>query len=161
GRTDQPVRAGKGAGAVSGHVALRILAEEAAQAPTHREGVLRLLAAALALPTKRVTSRWDPAEALTLAGGPDRDTAALVADLHVAALRRLTAGSDLARVRTAAAFDRWRTDLRDRLEDEVYAVAKVVVGVLAQARATEKAVASSTSLALLDTLTDVKAQLSG
>ncbi|QGH68218.1 ATP-dependent RNA helicase HrpA [Pseudactinotalea sp. HY158] len=147
------------AGTGPGQIALRILSEEAAQAPAHRDGVLHLLATTLALPTNRVTSRWSPAEALTLAGGPDRSTAALVSDLHIAAIRRLSAGADLAGVRTAAAFARRQQQLRDGLEDEIYAVARLVTAILTQARATEKTITATTSLALLDTLTDVKAQV--
>ncbi|MBX9246370.1 DUF3418 domain-containing protein, partial [Actinotalea ferrariae] len=62
-------------------------------------------------------------------------------------------------VRDADAYAALRTHLRDRLEDRTYAVARDLVAVLGAARELEADLRAATSLALLSTVTDVRAQL--
>src|SRR5690606_8203145 len=61
-------------------VALRVLADAAAQDAAHERGVRRLLLTETGLATARVTSRWSSKQSLTLAAAPYRNTEALVAD---------------------------------------------------------------------------------
>ena len=156
-----------GTGDVPGHlprVGLTLLASAGEQAAAHRDGVIALALRGAALSEQRVTTRWTGAAALTLASSPYRSTTALVADLELAAARRLagqweeTHGA-LATVRRAADFTEWAQFVRARLEDAVYAVAGDVVRALSAWRETQAAVKATTSLALLDVVADENAHL--
>src|SRR5690606_13302335 len=144
-----------------GPVAVRLLGDPHAAQNAHRLGLRRLLVADVGLPTQRITTRWSPSQALTLAASPYPSTEALVTDLELAAvdgiLDRVT--SDAAEVRTAADYAAVRAEVRARLEDDVFALASHTATVLAKAREVEAKVEASTSLALLATCTDVKAHL--
>src|SRR5690606_36951508 len=63
-----------------------------------------------------------------------------------------------ARVRDAETYAKARAVARDALEDRTYAVAKDAAAVLTAARELDAAVRATTSLALLNTLTDVRDQ---
>ncbi|MGC0272176.1 DUF3418 domain-containing protein [Pseudactinotalea sp. Z1739] len=145
-------------GEATGRVSLRVLQDAAAQSGAHRAGVRRLLADTTALPTGRVSSRWGGREALSLAASPYRDTAALVTGLHRAAVASLTASRDLAQVRTAEAFAQVEADVRARLEDEIYRLAALTVQILDASRELQAQIKATTSMALLDVLTDVRDQ---
>ncbi|WP_338403791.1 ATP-dependent RNA helicase HrpA [Cellulosimicrobium arenosum] len=148
-------------------VALRVLADANVQAREHPRGVRRLLLTETALQSGRITSRWSGTQALTLAAGPYRTTDALVADLQLAAVIALTRGGtgrfgaqpDAAAVRDADAYGQARAFVRAHLEDEVHAVVGHVVAVLSAARTLDAEIRASNSLALLNTLTDVRDQL--
>lgn len=144
-------------------VALRVLADAARQAPTHRRGLVELLLTELALPTARVTSRWPSARSLAMAASPYPTTDALVTDLQRAAVDALLAelGPADGAVRDRATYDRLRTAMRDRLEDRVEQVAARTADVLVAYREADATLRATTSLALLDTVTDVRAQLAG
>ncbi len=137
---------------------LRVLTDAARQAVEHRRGVAHLLRLRLALPTSRITSRWSGTQSLTLAASPYRSTEALVADLQAAAVARLTAGRDLAQVRTGAAFEELATALRDSFEDEVQQVAELAATIQTRSRELDQAIKATTSMALLNVLTDVRDQ---
>ena len=139
-------------------VSLRVLADAGEQAASHRAGALRLLYLGMALPVGRVTSRWNSMQALTLAASPYRTNENLVEDLHLAAIESLTAGRDLADVRDLAQFEGLRVDVRGRLEDEILRVARLAVTILTVSRELEATVRRSTSMALLNVLTDVRDQ---
>ncbi|OLT55097.1 hypothetical protein BJF88_07515 [Cellulosimicrobium sp. CUA-896] len=148
-------------------VALRVLADAAAQAREHARGVRRLLLGETALQGGRITSRWTGTQALTLAASPYRSTESLVADVQLAAVIALTSGGsgaycpqpDAAAVRDAAAYDAARSFVRQRLEDQVHAVVGHVVAALTAARTLDGEIRASNSLALLNTLTDVRDQV--
>nr|WP_307844573.1 ATP-dependent RNA helicase HrpA [Actinotalea solisilvae] len=145
-------------------VDLRVLATAADQALRHPAGVRELLLGELALATGRVTSRWTTAESLTLAASPYPTTEALVVDLQRAAVDALADGapgaaSGTAGVRDAEAYAALRAHLCDRLEDRTYAAARDLVAVLGAARELDAELRAATSLALLSTVTDVRAQL--
>lgn len=143
-------------------VDLRVLATAADQALRHPAGVRELLLGELALAPGRVTSRWTTAEALTLAASPYPTTDALVVDLQRAAVDALAAealAGGTAGVRDAQAYAALRAHLRDRLEDRTYAAARDLVAVLGAARELDGELRAATSLALLSTVTDVRAQL--
>lgn len=139
-------------------VAVRILAEPAEAEAAHRAGVRRLLLLEARLPSARVTSRWTGAAALTLAASPYPSTAALVDDVQLAAIGSLTTGQDLVRIRSAPAFAALATRVRAALEDEVHRVVAEVTRVLTASRELDAAVRGQTSVALLRTLSDVRAQ---
>ncbi|MDT0166326.1 ATP-dependent RNA helicase HrpA [Actinotalea sp. AC32] len=146
--------------AASRPVALRVLADASLQDRRHAEGVRELLLGELALATGRITSRWTTTESLTLAASPYRTTDALARDLQRTALDALldeTAGG-AATVRDAATYARVRAVARDALEDRTHRVARDTAAVLAAARELDTAVRGTTSLALLNTLTDVRDQ---
>src|SRR5699024_234312 len=128
-------------------VSLRILSDPIAQARQHEAGVRTLLARSLALPTQRVTSRWNTAQTLAIAGSPD-STEGVVQGRHVAAVASIRARGGAAerkeqgllpftRVRRVEEFEAWRSFLRDRIEDEVFALATSVAAALTELRQTQ------------------------
>ncbi|WP_423462818.1 ATP-dependent RNA helicase HrpA [Promicromonospora sp. MS192] len=149
-------------------VALRILADEQAQAAAHAAGVRRLLVSEAALGTGRITSRWTGTQSLTMAASPYPSTEALVADLQLAAVTALTSGADQVRydtppggpdaadVRSASAYADALAFVRRHLEDEVHRVVGHVVAALSASRALEGEIRASGSLALLNTLQDLR-----
>ncbi|WP_408003856.1 ATP-dependent RNA helicase HrpA [Puerhibacterium puerhi] len=148
-------------------VALRVLADAAERDSAHARGVRRLLLTETALQPGRVTSRWTGTQALTLAASPYRNTDDLVADLQLAAVIALTSGDtdlapgtppgpDAVQIRTAELYGEAKAFVRRHLEDEVHRVAGHVVAALAAWRTLEAEVRGTSSLALLNTLTDVR-----
>jgi len=123
---------------------------------THATGVLRLLLTELALPAKRVTTRWTGAEALALGSSPYRSTEALVADLQLAAVTSLV--PEAASIRSRDAYLAAQTRVRDGLEDEVHRIARLAVAVLQEARSLDSDVRAATSMALLATITEIRNQ---
>ncbi|WP_159622612.1 ATP-dependent RNA helicase HrpA [Ruania rhizosphaerae] len=139
-------------------VRLTVLTDAGEQALQHREGVRALLLQRLVLPTSRVTSRWDAQRSLALAASPYASTDALVTELQRAALASLTAGTDLAGLRTRSAFETLATGLRDKLEDETHRLAGIAADTLTVSRELDAQIKATTSMALLDVLTDVRDQ---
>ncbi len=153
------------AGAAVPRVSLRVMASAADQARAHPGGVVRLALGKVSLGTERVTTRWTGADALTLAASPYPTTAALVADIQLASATALAqqwaaANVPLDAVRSRAEFESLTAHLRERLEDEVYRTVGVVVKVLAAWREADRVIREASSLALLDVVADVRAQLS-
>ncbi|NOV98569.1 ATP-dependent RNA helicase HrpA [Isoptericola halotolerans] len=154
-------------------VALRVLADAAAQDATHEAGVRRLLLSETALATPRITSRWTSKQSLTLAAAPYRNTEALVADLQLAAVVALTSpdgdkapgtptgGPVAVQVRDAESYKEAVAFVRQHLEDEVHRVVGHVVAALSAWRTVENEVRSSSSLALLNTLQDIRDHVAG
>ncbi|WP_240916134.1 ATP-dependent RNA helicase HrpA [Sanguibacter sp. HDW7] len=142
-------------------VALRILADRRRQAPDHAAGVRALLLAETGLQTPHVTTRWTGQQALTLASSPYRNTEALVADVQKAAIAALTSGDEpgipeASTIRSREAYEAARGAVRERLEERVHQTVGHVVAALAAARELDTQVRGATSLALLNTLTDVR-----
>nr|WP_245852711.1 ATP-dependent RNA helicase HrpA [Isoptericola jiangsuensis] len=158
---------GSGSGAAPS-VALRVLADVTERDVVHARGVRRLLLSETALATGRVSSRWSGNQALTLAAAPYRNTDALVADLQLAAVIALTSpdadkapgtptgGPDAVQIRDAESYKAALTFVRQHLEDEVHRVVGHVVAALTAWRTVEGEVRASSSLALLNTLQDVR-----
>ncbi|SDM65735.1 ATP-dependent helicase HrpA [Actinomyces ruminicola] len=148
-------------------VDLRILPDAVAQERAHGAGVTALALARTALPTGRVTSRWNPAQTLTLAASPYRTTEALVEDMQLAAARSVAdrwaaaQRTPLATVRERAVFEQLVSVMRQELEDEVYRVAQAVAKTLSAQREVEREVSAHTSLALLNTLQQVREHAAG
>ncbi|MGO1317500.1 MAG: ATP-dependent RNA helicase HrpA [Cellulomonadaceae bacterium] len=142
-------------------VALRVLADQRRQRPEHERGVQQLLLTETALPAARVTSRWSGTQALTLAASPYPNTEALVADVQLAAVRDLTSGREAgipaaADIRDRPTYEAARAAVRGRLEDRVHLIVGHVVAALTAARDVDAQVRATSSLALLNTLTDVR-----
>ncbi|WP_092537382.1 ATP-dependent RNA helicase HrpA [Actinomyces ruminicola] len=148
-------------------VDLRILPDAVAQERAHGAGVTALALARTALPTGRVTSRWNPTQTLTLAASPYRTTEALVEDMQLAAARSVAdrwaaaQRTPLATVRERAVFEQLVSVMRQELEDEVYRVAQAVAKTLSAQREVEREVSAHTSLALLNTLQQVREHAAG
>ncbi|SKC81861.1 ATP-dependent helicase HrpA [Krasilnikoviella flava] len=154
-------------------VALRVLADASGRDAAHARGVRRLLLSETALQQGRITSRWTSKQSLTLAAAPYRNTEALVADLQLAAVIALTSpdadkapgtptgGPDVVQIRDAQAYAAAREFVRRHLEDEVHRVVGHVVAALAAWRTVEGEVRSSSSLALLNTLQDIRDHVAG
>ena len=143
---------------------LKILADVNSQLAQHAEGVLALALARTPLETARVTSRWNAKRSLFMVSAPYKSTDTLVADLCLAAGRLLAqqwsreTGHDLAELRDRKDFEVFVTWLRDRLEDQVETIAAQVEAALEAKGQLDKAVGRNTSLALLDTLQEIREQ---
>lgn len=143
-------------------VALRVLADAGTADAAARRGLRRLLLLDVGLATGRVTSRWTGTQALALAASPYPSTDALVADVQLASIDRLTArhlqGRPPRDVRDAAAYAVLRGVVRDGLEDDAHRVVGDLVGVLTAWRELDADVRATSSLALLATAQDVREQ---
>lgn len=140
-------------------VALRVLADAAERDTAHARGVVRLLLSETALQSGRITSRWSGTQALTLAASPYRNTDALVADIQLAAVQSIV--NNPASIRNAEAYGAARDVVRKRLEDEVHTIVGHVVAALTAARELDAAIKDANSLALLNTLTDLRDTAAG
>ena len=143
---------------------LKILADVNSQLAQHAEGVLALALARTPLETARVTSRWNAKRSLFMVSAPYKSTDTLVADLCLAAGRLLAqqwrseTGHNLAQLRDREDFELFVAWLRDRLEDQVETIAAQVEAALEAKGQLDKAVGRNTSLALLDTLQEIREQ---
>ena len=143
---------------------LKILADVNSQLAQHAEGVLALALARTPLETARVTSRWNAKRSLFMVSAPYKSTDTLVADWCLAAGRLLAqqwgreTGHDLAQLRDRKDFELFVAWLRDRLEDQVEIIAAQVEAALEAKGQLDKAVGRNTSLALLDTLQEIREQ---
>lgn len=143
---------------------LKILADINSQLAQHAEGVLALALARTPLETARVTSRWNAKRSLFMVSAPYKSTDTLVSDLCLAAGRLLAqqwsreTGHDLAQLRDRKDFELFTSWLRDRLEDQVEIIAAQVEAALEAKGQLDKAVGRNTSLALLDTLQEIREQ---
>ncbi|MCB2412127.1 ATP-dependent RNA helicase HrpA [Demequina sp. TTPB684] len=154
------VRGYPGIVAEKGGAALRIAPDARTRDAAHPDGIRRLLLNECALPAKRVTSRWTSAESLALAASGYRNTDALVADLQWAAVTALTSpGTDdaAAGVRSADAYAAVRERVRMALEDEIHRLVALVVPIAEASRTLDAKIRSTTSMALLSTLAEVRA----
>ena len=143
---------------------LKVLADVNSQLAQHAEGVLALALARTPLETARVTSRWNAKRSLFMVSAPYKSTDTLVSDLCLAAGRLLAqqwsreTGHDLAQLRDRKDFEVFVAWLRDRLEDQVEIIAAQVEAALEAKGQLDKAVGRNTSLALLDTLQEIREQ---
>ena len=143
---------------------LKILADVNSQLAQHAEGVLALALARTPLETARVTSRWNAKRSLFMVSAPYKSTDTLVSDLCLAAGRLLAqqwsreTGHDLAQLRDRKDFEVFVAWLRDRLEDQVEIIAAQVEAALEAKGQLDKAVGRNTSLALLNTLQEIREQ---
>ena len=143
---------------------LKILADVNSQLAQHAEGVLALALARTPLETARVTSRWNAKRSLFMVSAPYKSTDTLVSDLCLAAGRLLAqqwsreTGHNLAQLRDRKDFELFASWLRERLEDQVEIIAAQVEAALEAKGQLDKEVGRNTSLALLDTLQEIREQ---
>ena len=143
-------------------VAIRMMSTEAEQARTLPGGVRRLLLLATPSPVAYVQQHLTGAEKLSLATSPYRTTQALFDDCLAASvddvLFRVKPGGQ---VFMRAEFDTIRDRVSGVVMDSMFDTVSLVARILATARAADKALKASTSMALLPALTDARAQLAG
>jgi len=140
--------------AAKGQVSLRLLSQSITQAAEHRRGVRRLLLLETGLPAARITSRWTGATALALAATPYPSTDALATDMQLAAVDALLTQVPW----DGSGYEQVRGDVQNQIEDRVNRIVADVVQVLNASRELEATLKQNTSLAILNTLTDVREQ---
>ncbi|MDY5584717.1 MAG: DUF3418 domain-containing protein, partial [Arcanobacterium sp.] len=147
-------------------VQLRVLTDSALALAEHRQGVLWLLTKDLALPTGRITSRWNGTESLVLSASPYPSTEALVIDLQYAAARNIATKwakrekVKLGMIRSETQFSELKSYTLQLLEDETYRIARIVVRIFSQYSELENALRLAKSTALINTVEDIRHQLS-
>ena len=155
-------------------VDLRVLASHTRAAAETRAGLRRLLMLAVPNPVRALTDGLDNAARLTLAANPDGSVRALLEDCAGAAVDALLAGAPPAgappagalpadvgtgAVRDRAAFDRALAVVGAGLADRTAVVLADVERVLSVHRTLARELRGSTSLALVPSLNDVRAQV--
>ena len=147
-------------------VRVHIAADPAVRDVLHEDGVIALVANALALSTERVTTRWNARQTLALATSQYKSTAAMVADLQLAAAASVTAKADvldgagvdgLDQVRDRPAFDRLVKAARPVFEDAVYDLATQAAAALAAYGQLDRQLRKVRSLALAGVSSAVRA----
>jgi len=142
-------------------VSIRLMATPEDQAREHPRGVRRLLLLATPSPVAYVQQHLSSNEKLVLAQSPYQNTTALFTDCLLACV-----DSVLWRMKPdgmlflRAEFDAVRDRVSASVMDSMFETVKTVTTVLTTARAAEKALKNSTSMALLPALTDAREQLS-
>ncbi|GAB3265955.1 ATP-dependent RNA helicase [Arthrobacter pigmenti] len=144
-------------------VGLRIFQSGAEQREAMRAGLIQLLALRVPSPAKYVLEHLSNHEKLTFSQNPHGSVDSLIGDCTVAAIDKLTPAvvdpaGDLA-VATEAQFNKLYEHVRAELVDTMFTVTATVEKILASARRIEKQLKSSTSLAMISGLNDIKAQL--
>jgi len=138
--------------------ALRVLPTAAEQAAAMPLGVRRLLLLEVGSPARAVLARLDTPTKLALASAPHAGASALFDDCVACAIDALVdaAGGP---PWTDAGYRQLRDAVRAGLDRETGDIVGIVARVLGEAAAVDRAVRSTSSLALLPALTDVRTQL--
>ncbi|KUG55466.1 ATP-dependent RNA helicase HrpA [Kocuria rosea subsp. polaris] len=137
-------------------VAVRILPSAAEQRAAQRRGVITLLQLRIPSPERYVLEHLNNREKLVFTQNPHGSVAELIADCTVAAIDKLTPPEPPF---TRAAFDALHEHVRAELIDTVFQVTALVEQVLSGAARIRKQLKRSSSLAAVNSLNDVKAQL--
>ncbi|MEX5298793.1 ATP-dependent RNA helicase HrpA [Kocuria sp. CPCC 205292] len=137
-------------------VAVRILPSAAEQRAAQRRGVITLLQLRIPSPERYVLEHLNNREKLVFTQNPHGSVAELIADCTVAAIDKLTPPEPPF---TRAAFDTLHEHVRAELIDTVFQVTALVEQVLSGAARIRKQLKRSSSLAAVNSLNDVKAQL--
>jgi ATP-dependent helicase HrpA len=155
-RSGKDRRGGGQAGAQGATVAVRILSSAAEQRAAQRRGVIALLQLRLPSPERYVLEHLNNREKLVFTQNPHGSVTELIADCTVAAIDKLVPAEPPF---TRAEFDRLHDHVRAELIDTVFQVTALVEQVLSGAARIRKALKQSASLAAINSLNDVKAQL--
>jgi ATP-dependent helicase HrpA len=135
---------------------LTVFRNEGEQLAAHRAGVVRLLLLKVPSPARYVLEHLNNQEKLVFTQNPHGSVASLIEDCTLAAVDKLVpAALPWTRAEFAALYEAVRADLIDT----VFTVTAVVERVLSSARRIEKRIKSAASLALVNALNDIKAQL--
>ncbi|MFP7707587.1 ATP-dependent RNA helicase HrpA [Trueperella sp. LYQ141] len=152
-------------GATANSVSIRVLTDPARQTRDHRLGIIRLLAADLALPDARVSTRWNGTQSLLLASTPYPTTAELIADIQFAACRNIADKwgrenhQGIGTIRERSQFEALRSYVRLRLEDEIYRIVNIVAKIMSALSQTDSALRAHSSTSMLNTVTDERDHL--
>ncbi|MGN6200636.1 ATP-dependent RNA helicase HrpA [Humibacter sp.] len=143
-------------------VAIRVVGTVEEQERSLPEGVRRLLMNGIPSPVGYVQEHLTGAEKLALAASPYPSTKALFDDCLAAvvdsALHESVSGG---LVFTREEFERVRDLVSATVMDALFDTVSLVAAVLTGARAAEKALSATSSMALLGALTDARTQLGG
>lgn len=111
----------------------------------------------LQLPVERISSRWLGAEALMLAAAPYSSTKKLVADLQLAAVKRLLPAVD--QLGDDRELAQAVADVAQIYEDTVYDVSHDVIAILKRYAQVDKAVSGPADLPLLSVLQSIRTHI--
>jgi ATP-dependent helicase HrpA len=136
--------------------ALTVFRNEAEQLAAHRSGVVRLLLLKVPSPSRYVLDHLNNTEKLVFTQNPHGSVESLIRDCTTAAVDRLVPAE---LPFSKPAFDALYEGVRAELIDTVFAVTAIVEQVLSSARRIRQRIKSASSLALVNALNDVKAQL--
>jgi len=147
---------GRRGAAPSPTVAVRILSSAGEQRAAQRRGVIALLQLRLPSPERYVLEHLNNTEKLVFTQNPHGSVSELIADCTVAAIDKLVPAEP---PYTRAEFDRLFDHVRAELIDTVFQVTALVEQVLSGAARIRKRLKQASSLAAVNSLNDVKAQL--
>ncbi|GGH37957.1 ATP-dependent helicase [Microbacterium album] len=141
-------------------VALRVEATPDRAAFETRRGVRRLLLLQVPSPAGYVQEHLTANEKLALAASPYPSAKALIEDCRAAVADGVIERTG-ALPRTRATFERLRDEVSRGSVDDVFACVSLVARILTAAREIERGLKTSSSMALLGPLGDIRAQLAG
>ncbi|WP_369069118.1 ATP-dependent RNA helicase HrpA [Kineococcus terrestris] len=141
-------------------VGLHVFATAAEAQRAHRDGVRRLLLLVLPSPLRAVQAGLPNDARLLLARAPHGSAAAVLEDCLVATVGELL-DAEGGPVRTRAEFDDLARRVGARLGAATAETVQRALRVLRSAAEVERAISRTTSLALVPSLTDVRAQFTG
>ena len=153
---ERPRAAGSRPAGREATVAVRILSSAAEQRAAQRRGVITLLQLRIPSPERYVLEHLNNREKLVFTQNPHGSVTELIADCTVAAIDKLTPPEPPF---TQAEFDALHEHVRAELIDTVFQVTALVEQVLSGAARIRKQLKRSSSLAAVNSLNDVKAQL--
>jgi ATP-dependent helicase HrpA len=137
-------------------VAIRLQSTPGDQARAMKAGVRRMLLLAIPAPTAYVQQHLTAGEKLTLSTSPYRSTAELFADCMAACIDDVLGSTE---IYTSAEFEAARDRVSATIVDAMFGTVAQVSAVLVSARAAEKLISQTSSMALLGPLADAREQL--
>ncbi|MET4582422.1 ATP-dependent helicase HrpA [Conyzicola nivalis] len=142
-------------------VAIRLQSTPEDQARAMRAGVRRMILLAIPAPTAYVQQHLTAAEKLSLATSPYASTAALFADCMAACIDDVLGDDALGNgdIFTRTQFEAARDRVSATIVDAMFTTVAQVSAILLAARAAEKLISKTSSMALLGPLADAREQL--
>jgi len=142
-------------------VAIRLQSTPEDQARAMKAGVRRMILLAIPAPTAYVQQHLTAAEKLSLATSPYTSTAALFADSMAACIDEVLGDEALGsgEIFTKAQFEAARDRVSATIVDAMFRTVAQVSAILLAARAAEKLISKTSSMALLGPLADAREQL--
>jgi ATP-dependent helicase HrpA len=137
-------------------VAIRLQSTPEDQARAMKAGVRRMLQLAIPAPTAYVQQHLTAAEKLSLATSPYKSTGDLFADCMAACIDEVIGDSQIF---GKAEFEAARDRVSATIVDSMFGAVAQVSAILVAARAAEKQISKSSSMALLAPLADAREQL--
>lgn len=137
-------------------VGIRIFPHEAEAQLAQRAGVVRLLQLKVPSPERYVSDHLSNQEKIVFTQNPHGSIDELIRDCTVAAVDKLT---PVTPPWTASEFDALYQQVRAELIDTVFVVTKLVAEILSRAAKVRKLIKKSTSLAVINAMSDMKQQV--